>query len=229
MIENLISKTIINRDFMVVDRIDSLPLNDSSFSPSIREQIHHDCGIMMRKMHEITGNQFGRLSDTVAGNGYSNWYDAIFDEFLKVFRTARPYNIFSTSIEDAALSYVQAQKHLLDRIVTPRLAHCDLWDGNILVREQHGQDELCAIIDGDRAFWGDVALDISRVWGENRAFLSGYGEIVSEFSPDEIRKKRNVYSIMLDLTDAYVWIVEYNNPQAYEHTRDSAMKVLGLL
>ena len=111
----------------------------------------------------------------------------------------------------------------------PRLAHCDLWDGNILARERDGQYELCAIIDGDRAIFGDVDLDISRIWGENEAFLAGYGEITSDFTEEEIKEKRNVYSVMLNLNDAYVWVVEYDNQGAYERTRDAAMRVLGMI
>ena len=224
-----VSRTVIDRDFMVVERIDSLPLNDPSFSEETRRKLHFDCGGLMRKMHSIQGQRFGRMADIVAGKGYDTWFGALEGEFANIFRTACDCHIFSEELEARTFEYLQARKDILDRITVPRLAHCDLWDGNILARQEHGQAQVCAIIDGDRAIFGDVDLDISRIWRHNPDFLAGYGEIETDFTDEEIQEKRNVYSIMLNLNDAYVWIIEYDNQQAYEHTRDAAMKILGMI
>lgn len=223
-----VSKTVIDRDFMVVERIDSLPLNDPAFSEETRRKMYYDCGKLMRKMHDIQGSRFGRLADIVAGKGYDTWFEALEGEFVNIFHTARPYRIFSDKLEARTFEYLWARKTLLNKITVPRLAHCDLWDGNILARQENGKAEVCAIIDGDRAIYGDTDLDFARIWRCNPDFLTGYGEIATEFTEEEIQEKRNVYSIMLNLNDAYVWMIEYDNQQAYEHTRDAAMNTLGI-
>lgn len=67
-----------------------------------------------------------------------------------------------TSAPRAILSYVRAHPEPLDALRTPRLAHGDLWTFNVLVAR--GSDagatpHITAVLDGDRAYWGDPLAD----------------------------------------------------------------------
>jgi len=49
---------------------------------------------------------------------------------------------------------------LLDQVTTPALLHYDLWDGNVFVVEEDGRWRIEAIIDGERAFYGDPVAEL---------------------------------------------------------------------
>ena len=83
-----------------------------------------------------------------------------------------------------------------------------------------------AIIDGDRAVFGDVSFDLDSPWMINDAFLEGYGEISSAFSPEEDRRKKQVYNLLFALTDAYVWRVEYCSENNYQSCLTQAKSIL---
>lgn len=208
------TKTIIDRDFMVVDRIDSVPLSDPSIPEECKAVLLHACGKIVRKLHTITGPKFGRLAKIVTGHGFDSWYDAMESEFLDVFHKAEEYKIFDPVLRDRVLNFLPSHKTALDALAEPHLAHCDLWAGNILVQRSDDNYSVCAIIDGDRAIFGDAALDLATGWITAPEFLEGYGKTAT---PDEHAAARHrVYTLFFILQDAYIWKVEYDREDIFE-------------
>ena len=220
------SKTIIDRDFMVVNHIDSIPLSDSSIPEEAAAEIQLACGQLARKIHSVTGGGFGRVSKVAAGECFANWYDAVAAEFTDIFQAAEKYGLFDSAFRQRTLAFVAERRALLDTVTAPRLVHADLWAGNILVRKQDTGYEVCAIIDGDRAFFGDPDFDLATPWLITPAFLSGYGEKYSTLSVEDTAKKNAVYALLLALHDAYVWTVEYSRPDIGEENIATANKIL---
>lgn len=201
------SKAVIDRDFMVVERIDSVPLSDPSVPEEQKAALLRECGRLVRKLHSIRGKQFGRLTKVVAGQGFDHWYDAMESEFLDVLTKAEEYRVFPPDLRERVLAFLRQRKTALSALPEPRLAHCDLWAGNILVRQNNGRYSVCAIIDGDRAMFGDPALDIATGWISTPEFLEGYGE---DSPQDENAQTRSqVYALFFALQDAYIWKIEY--------------------
>ena len=208
------SKTIVDRDFMVVDRIDSVPLSDPSIPEDAKAALLLECGKLVRKLHTITGSRLGRLSKIVTGTGFSSWYDAMESEFRDVFSKAEEFQVFSPALRDRVYTFLQRHKDALDAITEPRLAHCDLWAGNILVQKKDGRYSVCAIIDGDRATFGDPALDIATGWITTPEFLEGYDTDANP-DPDDAARNR-VYTLFFTLQDAYIWKIEYCREDIFE-------------
>lgn len=207
------SKTIIDRDFMVVDRIDSVPLSDPSIPEECKGALLRECGKLVQKLHQIQGNRFGRLAKIVAGKGFDNWYDAVESEFLDVFSKAEEFQVFDADLRDRVLAFLKNYKTALNTLTEPRLTHCDLWAGNILVQRNDDSYSVCAIIDGDRAMFGDPILDIATGWISTPDFLEGYGENAEK---DEYSAARNqVYSLFFTLQDAYIWKMEYSREDIF--------------
>lgn len=206
------SRRLIDRDYMIVERIESMPLSDPSIPESAKEPLFTECGELTRKLHAITGEQFGRLSEILRGRGCSTWSEAVLMEFRNLFHTARRFQVFSETLEKRALTLAQKARPVLDKVNTPHLAHADLWAGNVLVGQNaDGGYGVRAIIDGDRAVFGDTAFDLDSPWMVNDAFLNGYGAVSGAFTPEEAACKRRVYRVLFALTDAFVWRVEYCN------------------
>lgn len=207
------SKTIVDRDFMVVDRIDSLPLSDPSIPEECKAALLLECGKLVRKMHTITGSQFGRLAKIVIGQGFETWYNAMATEFQDVFAKAEEFHLFDPSLQARIFNYLEQNKDALNALTEPRLAHCDLWAGNILVQKAENTYSLCAIIDGDRATFGDPMLDISTGWITTPEFLEGYGPTTT----DPIAAQRNrIYTLFFILQDAYIWKIEYGRDDIFK-------------
>lgn len=100
---------------------------------------------------------------------------------------------------------------LLDAVKQPRFIHGDLWRGNILVSKT---GELTAIIDCDRALFGDPAFELATGWMIDANFLGGYGR-QPDASPEAVLRRR-LYKLLLDLEDCYFLRHEYDNPTASE-------------
>ena len=207
------SKTIIDRDFMVVDRINSIPLSDPSVPEEVKCDLLLECGKLVRHLHTVTSRQFGRLAKIVTGTGFSNWYDAMESEFRDVFSKAEEFQVFDPALRDRVYAFLCRRRDALDAITEPRLTHCDLWAGNILVQKVHDRYSVCAIIDGDRATFGDPALDLAPGWITTPEFLEGYGSIAAD---PQAAERNQVYTLFFTLQDAYIWKIEYHREDIFQ-------------
>ena len=99
-----------------------------------------------------------------------------------------------------------------------------MWAVNILVREDKGIYEVAAIIDADRAVFGDCEFEFASPWITNEAFMEGYGKQLSDDTNSKTRRK--IYKLIYSLIDTYVWSVEYNNSQASEENWRESIKIV---
>lgn len=118
----------------------------------------------------------------------------------------------------------------LDEIVTLRLIHTDLREGNILLYKKK-KEQIVAIIDSDRAIFGDPDYDLSCLWLINDVFLTGYKieENVfhkEEFSSIKRKTRRKIYNIIYHFLEAYVGLSEYNNQESYENNLRDAIELI---
>lgn len=110
----------------------------------------------------------------------------------------------------------------LDEVQTPHLVHTDLWLGNVLVTAGGEKPEFAAIIDADRAMWGDPEQDFSSIcWTHNEpSFWEGYGKPLSQEGHGLIR--RTAYTLLWNLLDTYVFDQEYIAPAEAEANKKEA-------
>ncbi len=221
------SRRVVDRDYMVVEYIDSIPMSDPAIPENALYELSVSCGYWMRRMHAVTGKKFGRVSDILKGMGKDTWGEAVLAEFRRLIETSEKFAVFEPDFIKRAYTFAEEALPLLNRVLVPRLAHADLWKGNVLVKEmQDGQYEVQAIIDGDRAVFGDVAFDLDSPWMVDDAFLKGYGERSEPFSLEEKRQKQKVYRLLFALTDAYVWRIQYCNEENHQHCLAEAKSIL---
>ena len=135
---------------------------------------------------------------------------------------AAPTGLYSEEERADARAVLTDGADILDKITTPKLAHCDLWFGNILVTRDE-TPAFAAIIDADRAMWGDPEIDFSSIpWTkESPAFWEGYGTALP--MADDNRIRRCIYTMMWSLFDSYVWHNQYHVPDSTVYTKKKAM------
>ncbi|KJU71134.1 phosphotransferase family protein [Clostridium baratii] len=217
-------KKIINRDYMIVEYVDSKALSEIKISEDIENKLYYEVGQHISKLHSITSEKFGRVYDVSEDNGFSLWSEYLIDEFSKLSNKIRKFNIFDDEKLELFKSCIYKYKEILDEVKTPHLVHGDLWAGNILVEDKNNNFNIAAIIDADRAIFGDIEFEFANPWITNKHFIEGYGKELSSDIKSEIRKK--IYSLLYSLIDSYVWYVEYDNNELGLENKEKSLKLV---
>jgi aminoglycoside phosphotransferase (APT) family kinase protein len=120
------------------------------------------------------------------------------------------------------IEWFDARAAALDEVTTAVLIHFDLWDGNILVEATGAGHRVGAVIDAERAFWGDPLADFNSLalFGDieqDPAFLRGYRAAGGTVTFDSAARQRlSLYRAYLNLI---MW-VEAVPRQASQERRD---------
>lgn len=233
------TKQIIDRDFMIAEYIPSISLSDLSIPEEQKKKLYYEVGCYVKKMHEITKKNFGRLSREVKGETWKSWYEYSIYEIenvLKGFRARQEKKklygeAFSKDEEKILIKTFEKYKSILDTTTVSHLLHTDLWEGNVLVSQIEEEYKVAGIIDGDRAIWGDVDYDLYSPWMINEDFLRGYGmqKEKNVLSDSDREKKKKLYYLWYDLINSYVYYAEYNEEKLFRSHKTEVMRLASML
>ena len=223
------SKRVIDRDFMLVRYIPGTAMSQLELTDEDRSRISRDVGEATARMHGITAPRFGRVADVKNGGGYEKWSECLLSELSGWEKVGIASGVFTKAELSEIHKIFNAAVPYLDEIKEPRLVHTDLWLGNILVRTDTERPEFGAIIDADRAIWGDPMYEFSSIrWAYNEAsFWEGYGAILPQTTADKVR--RALYTLFNRMLNAYVYLAEYNNPEQCLAEHEDALKNMAFL
>jgi aminoglycoside phosphotransferase (APT) family kinase protein len=143
-----------------------------------RDELRAALGGQVARLHTITGTGFGYPSESV-GPLRESWRAAFLDMVRAVVADAETFAVTLPRPVDDILAWFDGRAAVLDEVTTPVLVHFDLWDGNILVEPDAAGHRISALIDAERAFWGDplaefVSLALYGDIERDTAFLEGY-------------------------------------------------------
>lgn len=223
------SKTLINRDFMLVRYIPGRAMSEIDLTSHDKARICRDIGIATAKMHTITAPRFGRIADVKLGGGYPSWSECLYHELLDWESVGVPASLFTEEEHREIRQLFRKTAPYLDEIKEPHLIHTDLWLGNILIRTDLEVPEFAAIIDADRAIWGDPMFEFSAIrWTYNESsFWDGYGKRPPKDRNSTVRC--GIYTLLNRLWNAYVYLKEYNQPENARSERDDALRQMSFL
>ena len=220
-------KREIDRDYTIAEYIESVPLSDEAVPEFAKDELYEEAGRWTARLHAVEGTRFGRVSEFVQGGGDADWGRYLAAHVAEIGESCLRFEIFDESIVRRIVRAFAEHADLYRDVAVPRLVHADLWGGNVLVRPSSAQDgsryELAAIIDADRAMFGDVDFEFASPWMMNDAFLRGYGKDPRN-GADEM--KIMSYKLIYALIDAYVWKVQYNNPAESEQNARRTLELL---
>jgi aminoglycoside phosphotransferase (APT) family kinase protein len=190
------SHGIIDSDYFLMSfvRGESYHRLRDAYSPQRRAMIEQATGDCLRQINAITGPFFGY--PTMAALNFRTWRQAFLSMFADLLQDGIDKNVPLPLGYHELRRRVETVSSALHDVVTPQLVHWDLWDGNIFVEPKTG--EIAAIIDFERALWGDPLMEFQyRTFEVTPAFESGYGEALLD-SPTA-RVRRTLYNIYLYL------------------------------
>lgn len=228
------SKTLLDRDFMIVEFIESVQLNRSEMSEADRYEVFRKVGAYCRKMNDIHTEKFGRVGYIVNGGGYDTWSAYIKSELTEWADKIREQTVGYYTEDELCeiVSLADRYRDILDEIRVPCFNHCDLWSLNVLLTpvdqsEPGGKPGIAAIIDPDRCCMGDPDFELSSGWMMNDAFYAGYGRRMAEDEHTVIRT--NIYKMIFLILNGYFMRTQYDDPAPSLQDKERAMKYVEAL
>lgn len=222
------TKQLVDRDYMVIDYIESVPLSDASVPEEDKERLFEEVGRWAARMHgEIVAPVFGRASDVARGEGYGDWGSFLLAEAQKTGEKCGEFAVFTDREIERIIAVIAAHQQLYSGITVPRLVHADLWAGNVLVRrsDEGGEYEIAAIIDADRALFGDPAFEFAPLWMNNAAFDRGYGRDMEQMD-ETVRFRMATYQLLSGIVDTFVWKIQYQAMEEFERNKKHTLSLL---
>ncbi|NUR86712.1 MAG: aminoglycoside phosphotransferase family protein [Nonomuraea sp.] len=197
---------VIGGDYLVLDALDGTPWNQAEIQDV--GPIRREVGRHLAAMHAVTGEVYGYPHAGITGRTWREAYlamaGALLDDTLR-YPTPLPRPA------EEIRAVLEAASPVLDEVDTPCLVHFDVWPGNVFL-DLSGPPRVQAVIDHERAFWGDPLADLitPTIFGEveqDDPLLAGYREV----RPLELSAAR------LDLYRAYLYLILLveNGPRQY--------------
>ncbi len=168
----------------------------SSMSEIEQYTIEQELGRFNKQLNNIEGKYFGYYASAESNAG--KWSDVFLNMFDNVLKDGRALNTEIGMDYEELIQIVKKYSCVLDNVITPKLVHWDLWDGNIFIKDGH----IEGIIDFERCLWGDPLMEYAfrhHNRGSKSGFWEGYGDIKVS-TETEIRCRLYdiyLYSIMI--------------------------------
>ncbi|AHC16679.1 phosphotransferase family protein [Salinispira pacifica] len=160
------SRSVINRDWYLMDFLDGRPLNSHEpVSRTARRRIYTALAAHYAAMHRIEGTHFGYPGheDRFTGLDYPRAFMTMIDMVLE---DGKRKNARLPVSEPELRSAINRHLHSFSTVKSPVMVHFDLWDGNLFVngmKEPESGAGICGIVDFERGFWGDPCADLCHV------------------------------------------------------------------
>jgi aminoglycoside phosphotransferase (APT) family kinase protein len=159
-----------------------------------RDELRAELGRQVASLHTITGTGFGYPAAPF-GPLRDSWREAFCGIVDGILADAERFAVTLPRPAAEVRDLFEVHAGLLDEVTTPVLTHFDLWDGNILVAAGPGGRRVSALIDAERAFWGDpladfVSLGLFHDIQQDSAFLRGYRDAGGKIAFDAAERER---------------------------------------
>lgn len=157
------------------------------------ERLRRELGSLVGELHNVTGTRFGYPSQAVPTA--PTWREAFTAMLEAVLADAERFGAKLPVSGERVRELVRRAVPALDEVTVPALVHFDLWQGNILLKQEEGQWTISGIIDGERMFWGDplaefVSLNLFGEPEDDPALLAGYRAAGGDAEFDEAARLR---------------------------------------
>jgi aminoglycoside phosphotransferase (APT) family kinase protein len=175
------SRSVISSDYFFMEKLRGAPLNKVKGRLSKREleEVKAELGNIVGRLGALKAERFG-YPRPEARAAASTWREAFLAMVANILEDAGRYQVRLPMPAAEILELFKSRASALDAVKVPALTHFDLWEGNVFVhREGSGPPKVEAIIDGERAFWGDPHAELVSVvlFGDvekEESFFRGY-------------------------------------------------------
>jgi aminoglycoside phosphotransferase (APT) family kinase protein len=171
----------IDRDVVLLEAAGGRPMSDVDLTVTQHDSVLRAVGSHLRALHSLTASGclgiqgFGYLGEHRPMPPMPTWRDTFVNMWGKLLDDVVASGCYTPEEADDLRRLLDRHLGCFEHKVEPRLLHMDVWAENVLVDEQ---GQVTALIDFDRALWGDpeiefAVLDYTGFSGP--AFWHGYG------------------------------------------------------
>lgn len=200
---------VLGGDYLLLAALNGVSWND--VKPEGEAALRRELGAHLARFNAVTGEVFGYPHAGIVG---ATWREAFLAMVAALLGDTERYPAPLPLPTARIMEVFEAAAPALDEVTTPRLVHFDVWAGNVFL-DLRGTPRIEAIIDHERAFWGDPLAEFvtPTIFGElteDDPLLAGYREVTPlELTPAAM--------IRLDLYRAYLYLILLieNGPRQY--------------
>jgi aminoglycoside phosphotransferase (APT) family kinase protein len=180
------SRQRIDRDFLIMPLVEGETLGDASLSPARRQQALREWGRHIRQIHGIidTQGRYGYFGGHKCMEPQPTWREAFALMYRKLLGDAVSCGVYEEDTADSSMELLEENLSVFGNCDAPSLLHGDIWVSNLMVAPDGA---VTAVIDFNRACWGDVEWDlaIAEYCGiAQQPFWEGYGRFIDTHSGD---------------------------------------------
>ena len=170
------SRSLIDRDFLIMERLPGTALSDARVSGSAADRVFEETGRHLRELHDgCRTERYGYLGEHHCMEPADSWVSAFRTMWGLLIEDIRACGGYGADEAKAVRDSLEPHLKLFDRPVPSSLLHMDIWAQNILV---DGDGRVTGIVDWDRALWGDVEIEFAVLdycGVSTDSFWRGYG------------------------------------------------------
>jgi aminoglycoside phosphotransferase (APT) family kinase protein len=184
----------------------------STLTETENAHLWRELGAFAKQLHSCSGNEFGYPAPH---DRFDKWSEFIMANVEGMVADCQRLGVLCEEIE-SYLGLLPNYLQMLDQVDTAKLLHGDLWPRNVII-DGTGEDiHITAVIDGERAFWGDPASDwVLILYGVPDDFWHGYGEnLMKSSNPALIAVYQGMYFI-LNILEAVRFRESDKEPRKY--------------
>lgn len=148
---------VIGRDYLFQTWMPGEQWRDiaQALSPEEEAPLWRELARAAKTIHAVEGSDFG---EPYPGRRYPTWSACVLDSLKRTLRDIEHVSLAGSELSQI-LSLATAYTAALDEITRPHLLHGDLWTFNVLIARGEAGWHITAVLDYDRATWGDPLAD----------------------------------------------------------------------
>lgn len=193
---------MIGGDHLIFAELDGVPWNRAALRDGDIRALRFELGRLLVRLHSITGDGFGYPYRPLSGR---TWREAFLTMTGAVLDDAARYGIALPVPGPRIAALARANAAALDEVTRPALVHFDIGRANVFLTRAGGRPAIQAVIDHERAFWGDPLADfvtptVFRALRPDDPILLGYRAAGGGLRLDGAARVREaLYRAYLDL------------------------------
>lgn len=183
-----------------------------NLSEAENNRLWQQLGAFGKKLHSIEGECFGYPKPF---EPCASWPQFIETNIAGMLDDCDRLGVRIEEI-DKFLSYLPKLSQALNTVTKPKLLHGDLWPRNVIIKGRGNAIQIKAVIDAERAFWGDPISDwVLLLLGVPEAFWQGYGEnLLTNSDPLKLCAYKGMYFI-LNILETTRFDGDINEPKGW--------------